>query len=111
MNILINAMEAIEDKGKIRIKSAVVVNNNTEWVTISIKDSGSGMPGKVKAKIFEPFFTTKDVGKGTGLGLSITYGIIKDHHGNIDVKSKTGKGTEFIIKLPINQPKQKLRIL
>jgi len=61
------------------------------------------MSPEVKAHIFEPFYTTKDVGQGTGLGLSITYGIIEQHHGNIDVISETGKGTEFIISLPRKQ--------
>jgi len=104
MNILVNAMQAIEDKGKISITTSLVDDNSTQWATINIKDNGMGMPDAVKAKIFEPFFTTKGVGKGTGLGLSISYGIIKGHHGDIDVRSETGKGTEFIIKLPINQP-------
>jgi signal transduction histidine kinase len=61
------------------------------------------MSPEVKARIFEPFYTTKDVGKGTGLGLSITYGIIEQHHGNIDVISEPGIGTEFIISLPTRQ--------
>jgi len=60
------------------------------------------MSEEVKNKIFEPFFTTKEVGKGTGLGLSISYGIISDHKGKINVESEIGKGTEFIITLPIS---------
>ena len=70
---------------------------------IIIKDNGTGMTPEVKKHIFDPFFTTKDVGKGTGLGLSISYGIIEQHHGNIDVISEPGKGTEFIISLPRTQ--------
>jgi signal transduction histidine kinase len=62
------------------------------------------MTPEVKKHIFEPFFTTKEVGSGTGLGLAISYGIIEQHRGNIDVISEPGKGTEFIISLPIVQP-------
>jgi signal transduction histidine kinase len=72
-------------------------------VKISIKDTGSGMSDEVRKKIFDPFFTTKDVGKGTGLGLSISFGIIQKHNGEIEVFSKPGEGTEFVISIPINQ--------
>ncbi len=68
---------------------------------IKISDSGPGITGEHLKNIFEPFFTTKDVGEGTGLGLSVSQGIINDHKGNIAVESEEGKGTSFIIKLPI----------
>ncbi len=97
MNIIYNAADAIPDKGEIRIKTW----QDNGHVKVSIKDSGQGMPEEVKSKIFEPFFTTKDVGKGTGLGLSIVYGIVERHKGNIEVKSEVGKGTEFILTLPV----------
>ena len=71
-----------------------------DWVYVSIKDNGPGMQKEVIQHIFDPFFTTKEVGKGTGLGLSITFGIIKEHGGDIEVKSSPGKGSEFIIKIP-----------
>ncbi|MBS1773200.1 MAG: HAMP domain-containing histidine kinase [Bacteroidetes bacterium] len=96
INIINNAAQAIEGKGKIWIKTSVVDN----MAEIRIKDSGAGMPEEVKKRIFDPFFTTKDVGVGTGLGLSITYGIIEKHEGKIEVESTLGVGTEFIIKLP-----------
>jgi two-component system NtrC family sensor kinase len=64
------------------------------------------MSAEVVEKIFEPFFTTKDVGQGTGLGLSISYGIIQNHGGDIQVKSKLGQGTEFIITIPVMQIKK-----
>ena len=99
MNILNNAIQAINGEGKIRIKTSM----EGSFVRISIKDSGKGMTPEVQKRIFEPFFTTKDVGKGTGLGLSISYGIIEKHNGKISVKSEIGKGTEFIIKLPSNK--------
>ncbi len=71
-----------------------------EWITITIGDTGSGIPPEAMPHIFEPFFTTKPVGKGTGLGLAQAYGIIKQHGGYIDVQSKVGEGTRFAIYLP-----------
>ena len=100
MNILTNSVQAIKDKGDIYIETV----SSRMVVKVIIRDTGTGMLPEVKEHIFEPFFTTKDVGKGTGLGLSISYGIIEQHHGNIDVLSEHGMGTEFIITLPINQP-------
>ncbi len=98
MNILVNAAHAIQgEKGLIKIKTWA----DPRHVFISIKDNGCGIPENKVKKIFEPFFTTKEVGKGTGLGLSLTYDIIKKHNGHIDVKSKVGVGTEFIITLPL----------
>lgn len=98
MNLLSNAIHAIPQKGKITIKTRISPDNSL--LTISVKDTGIGIPEQVKSKIFEPFFTTKEAGKGTGLGLSITYGIIQQHRGNIEVESKDGNGTEFLITLP-----------
>ena len=69
-------------------------------IVVSVADTGVGISEENLAKIFEPFFTTKDRGQGTGLGLAMTYGVIQRHGGLIDVQSKVGAGTEFIIKLP-----------
>ncbi|MBI5010879.1 MAG: GHKL domain-containing protein [Bacteroidia bacterium] len=99
MNILSNAIDAIDDIGNIMISTY----NNDKNIRISIKDSGHGIPESLKDKIFDPFFTTKGVGKGTGLGLSISQGIIEKHNGTIEVQSKSGEGTEFIITIPVNQ--------
>lgn len=101
MNILSNAIDAIEEKGTIVIKTWQDEQNNK--VFISIKDDGIGMSAKHVSDIFNPFFSTKEVGKGTGLGLSISHGIIEQHKGSIKVKSETGEGTEFIISLPVKQ--------
>jgi signal transduction histidine kinase len=107
MNMLNNAIYAITTnkalqpmEGRLEIKTRLL---NDNYITVSITDNGIGMPPEVKAKIFEPFYTTKEVGKGTGLGMSITYTIIEDHKGTIEVESEVGKGTSFIITLPITQ--------
>ncbi len=99
MNILSNAIQAIPGEGKIFIKTWSEEPN----IKISIKDTGCGIGDEIKQKIFDPFFTTKEVGKGTGLGLSISYGIIEKHNGKIEVNSETGRGSEFIITLPVIQ--------
>jgi len=95
MNILLNAAQAIEKEGEIRIATRAVDGQ----VEIAISDTGSGIPKVNLSKIFDPFFTTKEVGKGTGLGLSMAYNIIQRHKGTIDVESEVGKGTTFIIRL------------
>ncbi|OGQ36508.1 MAG: hypothetical protein A3F16_02430 [Deltaproteobacteria bacterium RIFCSPHIGHO2_12_FULL_43_9] len=97
MNILTNATQAIKESGDIWITTEQI----GDQVFITIKDSGVGIPKESIERIFEPFFTTKPVGGGTGLGLSISYGIIEKHRGEIIVESAVGKGTTFIIRLPI----------
>jgi len=99
LNLFTNAAQAIKDNGKLFIHTS----EKPEGVVIRIMDTGGGMPEEVRARIFEPFFTTKAVGQGTGLGLSIVYRIIQDHGGSIEVRSTLGKGTEFIIVLPLKQ--------
>jgi signal transduction histidine kinase len=99
MNILSNAIDAIDDKGTITISTSVTNGS----ITVSIKDTGSGIPASIQSKIFEPFFTTKEVGKGTGLGLSICHSIIEKHFGRIEVISDVGRGSEFVIVLPLKQ--------
>ncbi len=103
MNILVNAAQAIEKKGEIRIVTEAVDG----YVQIKISDTGCGIAKENLHKIFDPFFTTKDVGKGTGLGMNIAYGIVKKHNGTIEVESTVGKGTTFTIKLPINSVPEK----
>jgi hemerythrin-like metal-binding protein len=98
MNLLVNAAQAIENQGKIFVRSGS--ENQQAW--FEIEDTGQGMSEEVRNRIFEPFFTTKPVGKGTGLGLSISYDIIvKKHGGHMDVTSTPGQGTCFRIWLPI----------
>jgi two-component system NtrC family sensor kinase len=97
LNLFINASDAMEGKGTLRIATWL---SSTGAVKISIRDNGKGIDKAYLPHIFEPFFTTKDPGQGTGLGLSITYGIIQKHNGFIDVESEVGKGTTFSITLP-----------
>jgi predicted ATPase/signal transduction histidine kinase len=97
MNILSNAIDSIDGNGSIIIETS----REEGMIRISIKDTGRGIPENVKEKIYEPFYTTKEVGKGTGLGLSISHGIIEKHNGRITFTSEVGKGSEFIITLPV----------
>lgn len=99
MNMFVNAVHAIEDEGTIKIKTY----SKKDFVHIEVADNGKGIAKKNLAKIFDPGFTTKGKGVGTGLGLSISYNIIQKHSGEIKVESEEGKGTTFIISLPIVQ--------
>ncbi len=98
LNILSNAIDAIEGEGKIWITTRREDDN----VVVSVKDNGCGMSAETKRRIFDPFYTTKDVGHGTGLGMSIAYGIIREHNGKINITSEPGEGTEIVITIPIN---------
>ena len=107
MNILSNAVQAIQGPGQIWITTLPIKASPGQIgrIQISIQDSGMGMDAATLEKIFEPFFTTKGVGQGTGLGLSISYGIIQNHGGEIQVRSQKGIGTEFVIIIPLSPPK------
>jgi two-component system NtrC family sensor kinase len=98
MNVIGNAIDSIEAAGRISVATNV---RNGEFV-IAVRDTGKGIPEKIRDKVFEPFFTTKPVGQGTGLGLAISYGIIQAHRGSIEFSSEIGKGTEFILKIPMS---------
>ena len=107
MNILSNAVDALEElrisqtSARIDISTQVI---NENWVRICIADNGTGIKEELHGNIFDPFFTTKPVGKGTGLGLSISYQIIiETHKGKIFCDSEVGKGTKFIVEIPIRQ--------
>jgi len=98
MNILMNAAQAMEENGTIRIVTRPAAAEDT--VEVLISDTGHGIPPEDVGRIFDPFFSTKPSGQGTGLGLSITYGIITSHKGTIQVDSELGKGTTFTIRMP-----------
>jgi histidine kinase len=107
INLLINARDAIDEKGQSRAhqkeakKITLKTRADDRVITVEVADTGPGIPESMLERIFEPFFTTKKVGQGTGLGLSISYGIIKDCKGSIRAVSGANQGTRFIIKFPI----------
>jgi two-component system, cell cycle sensor histidine kinase and response regulator CckA len=114
MNLCVNARDAMPDGGKLTIVAENVSLTQKDlkihwdaqvgdYVMISIADTGMGISPEVLDRIFEPFFTTKEMGKGTGLGLSTVLGILKSHHGFINVESQLGQGTIFQVYFPINQ--------
>jgi signal transduction histidine kinase len=94
INLVLNAVDAMPNGGSITLET----RRESDWVVLSIADTGAGIPPEVRRRIFEPFFTTKD--SGTGLGLSIVSGIISSYGGTIDVDSDVGVGTTFTIRLP-----------
>lgn len=108
MNIIVNACQAVIGRfgaasaGQGRI--TVTTRTDQDEALIIIEDNGTGIPDSIRDKIFEPFFTTKPVGKGTGLGLSISFGIIRKHKGNIELETKIGQGSRFILRLPSGEP-------
>jgi two-component system, cell cycle sensor histidine kinase and response regulator CckA len=116
MNLVVNAKDAMPSGGKICIRTASVILDESyrpentfikhgPYVMISITDTGHGMDREIQARIFEPFFTTKEKGKGTGLGLSTVYGIIKQSGGYVFVQSEPGRGTAFTIYFPrVDEP-------
>ena len=100
VNLLLNAVQAIKEKGVITVTSRM--DPNRKKALIEIADTGSGIPSENMAKIFEPFFSTKP--KGTGLGLAVSYAIVKNHRGDVNAFSKPGEGTRFILEFPILEP-------
>lgn len=103
LNLLINAIDAMPNGGNLSVSTSVEkaqTSSHKKDVTVTVKDTGTGISPEIQRRIFEPFFTTKEVGRGTGLGLSICAGLISNHNGQIEVHSDRG-GTQFIVKLPI----------
>ena len=102
LNVITNAEQAmLEAKRRGRLTIRTRSDSARGRVIIEIADDGPGIPEQHLTRIFDPFFTTKEVGKGTGLGLSLSYGIIKEHAGNIYARSRLGEGSTFVIELPI----------
>ncbi|NOZ87693.1 MAG: response regulator [Deltaproteobacteria bacterium] len=97
LNLLVNAAQAIEEKGEVRIETRLEEGT----VKVAISDTGCGIPDEIVSRIFEPFFTTKEAGKGTGLGLAISNDIVRKHGGELKVESELGKGTTFTVEMPV----------
>jgi two-component system NtrC family sensor kinase len=112
MNLLLNAQQAIDKDGHIKVQSRSFGASSTKesqheqemMVELSVHDNGCGIPPAHLQRIVDPFFTSKEVGKGTGLGLSVSYGIVKAHGGKISVESTVGEGTVFRVQLPVISP-------
>jgi PAS domain S-box-containing protein len=109
LNLVVNAAHAIGDvvkgtpnKGRITVRTEVLDG----FVTISVSDTGGGIPEAIRKRIFDPFFTTKEVGRGTGQGLSIAHNAIKAHGGRFEFDTEIGKGTTFNVRLPLDKEEQ-----
>jgi signal transduction histidine kinase len=107
VNLLVNAMQAMPEGGRIDVTTGERRTHppgehggEGDFVAITVADHGPGIPAEHLPHLFEPFFTTKEPGEGTGLGLSVAHGIVRDHGGWIDVESKVGQGSRFIVWLP-----------
>jgi two-component system, NtrC family, sensor kinase len=98
MNLIANAIDAIDGHGRLTISTGA----DGDSYSIAITDTGPGIPEELRERVLEPFFTTKPVGAGTGLGLSITHSIVKRHHGTLELRTAEGGGTTAIIKIPLN---------
>ncbi|HOY65226.1 MAG TPA: ATP-binding protein, partial [bacterium] len=100
INMMLNAADAMPNGGKLFVRTSSDYIQNE--ITIEFTDTGVGIPERDVKRIFDPFFTTKEKGRGTGLGLSVSYGIVQRHGGSIDVKSRVGQGTTFMITFPVD---------
>ncbi len=99
LNLIFNAVDSMPEGGELSVTSRMDGTADKAW--FSIRDTGYGIPEKIKNNLFDPFFTTKDVGKSTGLGLSIVYGVVKNHRGTIKIDSREGEGTTFTLTFPV----------
>jgi signal transduction histidine kinase len=97
LNLVVNAAQAIEERGQIQIRSHELEG----FALVSVEDDGCGIEPEMLERIFDPFFTTKEIGVGTGLGLSISHEIVRRHGGSIEVDSEPGRGTTIRVRLPL----------
>lgn len=116
LNLAVNARDAMPDGGELLISTfARTIDSHSgldlspgDYVSVTVSDTGCGIPEQVLPKIFDPFFTTKETGKGTGLGLATVFGIVKQHQGTITVTSEVDKGTTFEVLIPVGRPESGL---
>jgi signal transduction histidine kinase len=104
LNLLVNAMHAIETTNRADGKITITTETRGNEVVVTVADNGCGIPEEIMPQIFDPFFTTKGVGDGTGLGLSITHSMVQDHGGRMEVESAPGQGSRFRVILPVGRP-------
>jgi two-component system NtrC family sensor kinase len=102
LNLVSNAIDSMETSDVKELR--ICLESSGGKTLIRVEDTGCGIPAEHLSRIYDPFFTSKSVGKGTGLGLSVSYGIVKDHKGDISCESEPGRGTRFTITLPENAP-------
>ncbi len=100
LNLVTNALDACDAGDRVTVRSRAT----DDEAIIEVSDTGSGMDASVRERIFDPFFTTKPPGKGTGLGLSISHGIVAAHGGRIEVRTASGEGSLFTVRLPLRRP-------
>lgn len=99
VNLVVNALQAMESGGTLTVETGT----RPDAVCLVVADTGTGMTEEVRKKVFVPFFTTKDVGEGTGLGLPVVHGIVSAHEGSIQIESEPGKGSRFVVCLPLGK--------
>jgi len=104
VNLLMNAVDAMEGHGKLTVRTGIDPADDFRWVEVS--DNGPGIAPENVERVFDPFFTTKEVGKGTGLGLSVVYGVVSRHGGTISVKETGSQGTTFLVRFPYRVPEE-----
>ena len=104
INLVNNALYAMPNGGQIVVETIEQARYGQDWLTLSVRDTGIGIPAENMSRIFEPFFTTRGDHGGTGLGLSVTYGIVTDHGGMIEFESQVNIGSTFVVWLPLDPP-------
>lgn len=110
INLYLNSLYVLDAGGTITVRADLTGDeesvpnraNGRSWLKVSFEDNGPGIPPEHIDHVFDPFFTTKDIGEGTGLGLAVSYGIVKEHGGDIRVESERGRFTRFVIRLPVD---------
>ena len=103
INLVNNGLYAMPGGGRLVVETAEQPRYSRRWITLTVRDTGIGIPPENLQRIFEPFFTTRSDHGGTGLGLSVTYGIVTDHAGMIEVESAVQKGSTFVVWLPLEE--------